>query len=916
MLIPSRRSGFAPLGDSLQTPQSNPVITPLRATAYLDHAATSFPKPPSVIAAMQDFLCQVGASAGRGSYAETDEAAALLGQTRRELGALLGATDPRRIIFTLNATGALNLALKGCLKPGSHVVTSDVEHNSVLRPVNALANTLGVTVSRVPANAAGEYDVSGIERLIRPETRLLVFQHGSNVSGAIQPIAAVSAIARAYGIPLLVDAAQTAGSVPLNVDKEGLDLVAVPGHKGLLGPLGTGALIVREGLELATVTEGGTGSASEWEHQPDAWPDRHEAGSHNMPGICGLLAGVRVVEGAGVPSVRAHKQLLVSALLRGLGDIRGIRVVGQTDAALNAGVVCIVLAGHDPGAFAVALDRRFRVSARAGLHCAPGAHRAIGSFPAGAVRLSVGISNSLDEVERAVDAVASLAQRGTSFRVPEVDGQPCLHAATPRGDVHRRNSIPLPVIIQGGMGVAVSGWRLASAVSRSGQLGVVSGTALDQVMVRRLQQGDSEGHIRRAIAKFPDQSVAARVLERYFVPGGRPLNASFVSAPMFRVDSPVEHQEINVLASFVEVWLARDGHEGLVGINLLEKVQLPNLTALYGAMLAGVDYVLIGAGIPWQIPGALESLAMHARTALRVTVDDERDGVVEETLFEPQSVVLGKLEPLRRPKFLAIVSSSTLAQALVKRASGPVDGFVVEHASAGGHNAPPRGPARRTPQGELHYGERDAIDHAQFRELGLPFWLAGGYGSAEQLAAARREGAQGVQVGTAFAFCEESGLAPRYRAAILQSVREGNVRIFTDPAASPTGFPFKVVELPDTLSDPEAYAARARICDLGFLRRAYRRVDGTLGYRCSAEPHLDYVRKGGSVADTEGRKCLCNALLANIGLGQRREGGEPELACLTAGDDLSAIGRFIPPGASTYHAGDVLDILLAGNHHE
>jgi nitronate monooxygenase len=277
--------------------------------------------------------------------------------------------------------------------------------------------------------------------------------------------------------------------------------------------------------------------------------------------------------------------------------------------------------------------------------------------------------------------------------------------------------------------------------------------------------------------------------------------------------------------------------------------------------------------------------------------------------FDPSTVLRPGLPPLKRPAFLAIVSSHVLAAALLKRANGVVDGFVVEGPTAGGHNAPPRGRLQLSPAGEPVYGERDLVDLEKMRALDRPFWLAGGYGDPGQLAAARAAGAAGVQVGTAFAFCEESGLRGDYKHALLEQVREGTARVFTDPLASPTSFPFKVAKLAGTLSEPAAFAARTRVCDLGYLREAYRTDSGEVGFRCPAEPVAAYLAKGGAMEDTLGRKCVCNALMANIGLGQQR-GREVEAGLVTSGDDLVRLGAFMPPDTTRYTAADVVARLL------
>jgi NAD(P)H-dependent flavin oxidoreductase YrpB (nitropropane dioxygenase family) len=467
-----------------------------------------------------------------------------------------------------------------------------------------------------------------------------------------------------------------------------------------------------------------------------------------------------------------------------------------------------------------------------------------------------------------------------------------------------------PEIIQGGMGVGVSGWRLARAVASAGQLGVVSGTALDILLARRLQLGDPEGHLRGAIARFPDQEIAARVLRRYHVPGGIGPAAPFARLPRPAVDLPRELAELNVLANFVEVDLARRGHAGKVGINYLEKIQLPTLAALYGALLAGVDYVLMGAGIPLEIPGVLDALCRHQPVSLGLAVACQPRDPPICSRFDPSTVAASRAE-LERPRFLPIIASGSLAQMLVKRSTGRVDGFVIEGPAAGGHNAPPRGPARFNAAGEPLYGPRDEVDLDKLRALGRPFWLAGARGRPGMLAAAQALGASGIQVGTAFAFCRESGLPRHLREAVIRQVRGGACRVHTDPLASPTGFPFKVLELAGTLSQPELAARRRRICDVGYLRQMYRRDDGSVGYRCPSEPDAAFVRKGGAAEETRGRKCLCNGLVANLGLGQRRAGGSTELPLLTAGDDLGCLRPLAEAGAGDYTAADVLAMLLS-----
>jgi nitronate monooxygenase len=471
--------------------------------------------------------------------------------------------------------------------------------------------------------------------------------------------------------------------------------------------------------------------------------------------------------------------------------------------------------------------------------------------------------------------------------------------------------MPHPTIIQGGMGVAVSGWRLARAVAQTGELGVVSGTLLAVVMARRLADGDPEGDTRRALAAFPIPGVASRILDAYFIEGGKSPSAPYRGVPLPALQLSPALEELTVAATFAEVHLAKEGHGGRVGINLLEKIQVATLASLYGAMLAGVDYVLVGAGIPRSIPGVLDLLASGRPATLRLDVDGALPGEDYLSRLDPAALFAGPAPLLNRPHFLAIVSSATLAITLAKKSNGRVDGFVVEGDTAGGHNAPPRGPLQLDGAGEPVYGPRDVPDLAKIRELGLPFWLAGGKGRPERLAEARSLGAQGIQVGTPFAFCEESGIEEPERRRALRASREGTARVFTDPAASPTGFPFKVFALEGTLSEAGCYASRERVCDLGYLRQAYRKADGGIGYRCAGEPVGDFVGKGGSAEDTVGRKCLCNGLAATVGLGQVRRGIR-EPALVTAGNEVADLARLAAGDADRYSATDVIRYLRGG----
>ena len=463
------------------------------------------------------------------------------------------------------------------------------------------------------------------------------------------------------------------------------------------------------------------------------------------------------------------------------------------------------------------------------------------------------------------------------------------------------------------MGFGISDWRLARTVSKLGQLGVVSGTALDVVVARKLQAGDPGGHVRRALEHFPFQPLARRIIDTHYVPGGLPDQVPYKKIPMHDLEGRRDAQELCIVGNFVEVFLAREGHANPVGINYLEKIQIPHLPSIYGAMLAGVAVVIMGAGIPLSIPGALDALARHQPVEYPVNVIGPGGGnEIFKLPFDPSRFSAGEPvpPPLVRPDFLPIVSSTGLASILQRKASGSIEGFIVEGNLAGGHNAPPRGRAPLAPGDEPVYGPRDVVDLAAFREYGLPFWLAGMYGSPERLQRARDEGAVGVQVGTAFALCKESGLLPELRRELIREAAAGKARIFTDAQASPTGFPFKVADLAGSLSEEAVYRQRRRICDIGFLRQPYRKSDGTIGYRCAAEPVGAYVAKGGKEEDTVGRKCLCNALAANIGMPQRLPDGSYEKPLVTMGDDLVDIARFCARDQLDYSAADVIRVML------
>lgn len=378
---------------------------------YLDNAATSWPKPPAVYQAVDQFLREIGAPASRGGYSEAVAVAQQVARTRSELAELVGLSDPSHVIFTLNGTDALNLVLYGLLRSGDHVVTTVVEHNSVLRPLAHLEAARHITVTHVGCNSQGLVDPDDVRAALKSNTRLVAINHASNVSGAVQPVAEIGQIAHAAGALVLCDAAQSLGHLPVDLNELHADFLAAPGHKGLLGPLGTGVLAIRPGLadQLESVRQGGTGSRSEQTLQPDELPDKFEAGNLNVPGIVGLSAGIAYLKNQGLGAIEAHGQALLRRLLEGLASIDGLRILGPAVADDRVPLVSMALPGYDPQEVALVLDAAHRIQVRAGLHCAPLIHQALGTYAAGgAVRISPGAFSTLAEVDAAVHALAEM----------------------------------------------------------------------------------------------------------------------------------------------------------------------------------------------------------------------------------------------------------------------------------------------------------------------------------------------------------------------------------------------------------------------------------------------------------------------------------------------------------------------------
>lgn len=465
----------------------------------------------------------------------------------------------------------------------------------------------------------------------------------------------------------------------------------------------------------------------------------------------------------------------------------------------------------------------------------------------------------------------------------------------------------LPVIIQGGMGIAVSNWELAKTVSLQGQLGVVSGTAIDNVMARRLQDGDKSGNTRRALSHFPNQEIVKKILDKYFIEGGRAPETPYIMVPKITLEQKRDAQEILIVANFVEVWLAKESHDGLVGINFLHKIQMTTAASVLGAMLAGVDYIIMGAGIPRELPKLIRQISKLETGSVPV---DVIGGSPVQTTINPLDFV-SRDTVIKRPKFLAIISVDVLGTYLARDEETRPDGFIIEHNSAGGHNAPPRGKWEFDSDGEPIYGPKDIADIEKMKKLELPFWLAGTYGSPERVKDALAQGAAGVQVGTLFAISNHSGFSNKTRNQLIEKLKSDTLEVKTDVKASPTSFPIKIAKLDGHTSTEAGFAARPKLCDLGYLREAAISETGRTIYRCPSEPNDQFIKKGGAVEDIDGRKCLCNGLMANIGLPQVRRDGYEEAPIVTLGSDIDGAKVLLKSHPDGYGADDAVKWLLS-----
>lgn len=459
-----------------------------------------------------------------------------------------------------------------------------------------------------------------------------------------------------------------------------------------------------------------------------------------------------------------------------------------------------------------------------------------------------------------------------------------------------------PKIIQGGMGVNISGWLLARTVAILGQLGTVSGVALDRVVAYILQAGDPGSHIRRALANFPYPHIAQKVLDAFFNDDPSKIKHG---VPVFTVKPSHLLISLTICANFALVYLAKEGHTNPVSINYLTKVDMPHIYAIVGSMLGGVDYITMGAGLATKIPQVLEDLSEGRATSYPIIIDGQKEPYLMK--FNPTEFFGEKLT-LKRPGFIPIISSNLAMDILVKKTpSGSIQAAVNEKPSAGGHNSPPR-EILFDHNGEPIYGEKDKVNHARLLSYGIPIYEAGASASPIIIKWTRSIGLAGIQVGSILALSDESNMLEESKRLARYYGYLNQLKAKTDCRVSPTGFPFKVAQLAGTLGDKKVYKDRTRVCDQKCLANPYAKPDGTIGYRCSAEPVADYIAKGGKIEDTVGRGCLCNGLLANCRI-QTKDTYEPPI--VTLGSDSSFLEHLMDGPNDHYSAEQAINYLLS-----
>ena len=378
---------------------------------YLDNASTTFPKAPNVASAMTDYITNCGININRGSYSLAYDVEDTIYTTRQRLHTLFNSHDPSHVIFTQNVTMSLNMVIKGLLKAGDHVLVSSMEHNAVMRPLTQLLDK-GITFDTIPCDSTGSIQMGSIEPLIRPNTVAMIINHASNVCGTIQPLESIGAICKAHNLQFIVDAAQTAGVIPIDVKAYHIDALCFTGHKGLLGPQGIGGIILTKEMAqtLTPLIAGGTGSFSHLETMPTHMPDAFESGTLNLPGIIGLNEGLAYIESVGMETIHNHELALTKTFLEGLQDIEHINIIGKQNLQDRSAVVSITIDGMDAASIAYELESTYHIMTRVGLHCAPRAHQTLGTYPEGTVRFSFGYANTLEDVEAALSALSTIAK--------------------------------------------------------------------------------------------------------------------------------------------------------------------------------------------------------------------------------------------------------------------------------------------------------------------------------------------------------------------------------------------------------------------------------------------------------------------------------------------------------------------------
>jgi NAD(P)H-dependent flavin oxidoreductase YrpB (nitropropane dioxygenase family) len=459
-------------------------------------------------------------------------------------------------------------------------------------------------------------------------------------------------------------------------------------------------------------------------------------------------------------------------------------------------------------------------------------------------------------------------------------------------------------IIQPGMGIGASGYRLANATAKTGLcIGTISGVGAEQIICRKLQNGDPSGDIRRAFATFPFQRMIEKILNKYFIEGGKDSSKPYRGIEPLTLNPSNDLIELIICCTYAMVWLAKEGHEGYVSMNLLEKIQMPLIYSITGAMMANVNAITMGAGLPFGIPALMEEIASDGIAKYKVAVDGSPSGFIME--FDMQKFFGRKLN-LKKPDFIPIITIDRLANLMIARTPpGSIQAFIIENELAAGHSANPRGKLVFNAIGEPVYGPKDQCDFNKMNQLDIPYYIAGGTASPEALKKALELGAAGIQAGSIFALSEESGLIDPYKSEMRKLAYRGELNVLNSALASPTGFPFKVASIDGTISQKEVYEGRTRICSLMYLRTPYLKEDGSYGYRCAAEPVHKYTAKGGKIEDTKDCCCLCNGLFSGIGLGNKNE---PPI--FTIGKKLDFLKHLMKDENDKYSCLSVIDYLL------